>query len=241
MSATDWVPTVGDCERAQTAWFHANASVDGDVWDDRGLRWAHTSGSGSVSLLFPRTLDPEALHRGLARAATAGLSIGAWLSCDPGADVDTAVLADAGFERGWDPWWMVADLAEVGVPDDQRVALETRTPEYSSGSEHATQLALAREHPATTWHATAREDGRLCGHAWAHRDGSWVGVFDMAVWRSARTGLGTALLQTVCAAARAKGGHWAALNATPEGARLYARHGFRRIGTGATWWWHPPR
>ena len=61
----------------------------------------------------------------------------------------------------------------------------------------------------------------------------------MRVWpRFQRRGIGTALLATVCAAARDAGAKRAALNATPEGKLLYSSCGFSQIGEGITWWHH---
>ncbi|QFU97424.1 hypothetical protein KDY119_00922 [Luteimicrobium xylanilyticum] len=235
--------TTADCERVQSDWFRLRATaLGGTVSDDDGFVW--TDGPDGLNLLFPRTLTPAAVRHGLDRARAVGrTSVGAWL----GPEVDPTALAEAGFERGWSPWWMVADVDEVvgAAPGpDPRVALEEDTDDY--GGEHAAyrdQLALARLRPRVAWYAAAHvgPDHRFAGRAWSFLDGGLAGVFDMAVWSPfRRRGLGTALLGAVCAAARDAGATHAVLNATPEGRLLYETCGFRRIGTGATWWWRAP-
>lgn len=232
------VVTVGDCERVQTAWFRTRAeNLGGEVWEDDGLLW--TDGPDGLNLMFPRNLSAGSVRRGVTRARDLGRGIvGAWL--DP--DVDASLLAAAGFERGWSPWWMTAHLADVPDPRDPRVALEQDTLDYrGEHADYRAQLALARMRPPRAWYAAAhtREPRRFAGRAWSFRDGECAGVFDMDVWpRFQRRGLGTALLGAVCAAARADGAREAVLNATPEGEALYRTCGFTLIGVGITWWHH---
>jgi hypothetical protein len=55
-------------------------------------------------------MTTRAVLRGVARARDRGLTIvGAWL----GLDVDPTPLAEAGFTRGWSPWWMTVDLSAM--------------------------------------------------------------------------------------------------------------------------------
>ncbi|HEY2790751.1 MAG TPA: GNAT family N-acetyltransferase [Micromonosporaceae bacterium] len=224
--------TVSDCERVQANWYRAN----GTFWTDDDLLW--TDGLDSMNLMFPATISPAAVKRGVDRARDLGRSsIGAWL----GFDVDPTPLAEAGFERGWSPWWMTADLDDVPLPSDPRVRLEQDTLDY--GGEHAAyreRLAITRVQPQRAWYASAHTNGgRFAGRAWSFLDGDLAGVFDMNVWpRFQRRGLGTALLSTVCAAARQAGAEHGVLNATREGKLLYETCGFRQIGEGITWWLH---
>jgi GNAT superfamily N-acetyltransferase len=77
------------------------------------------------------------------------------------------------------------------------------------------------------------------GRAWSFLDRDLAGVFDMEVWPPfRRRGVGTALLRTVCDAARRAGARHAVLNATPLGKLLYESAGFTQIGEGITWWHH---
>jgi GNAT superfamily N-acetyltransferase len=236
--------TVADCERVQTNWFAFRArELGGSVWEDDATLW--TDGPDGLNLMFPRRISREAVGRALERAHDLGRDVvGAWLSLDVPADV----LAEAGFERGWAPWWMTADLPAVPEVVDARVRLEQDSLDYEEHDpQYRAQLALTRREPPDCWYAAARtDDGRFAGRAWSFldppRDGgaeALAGVFDMDVWPPfRRQGFGRALLSAVCAETAGAGARHAVLNATPDGRALYRTCGFRLIGEGVTWWHH---
>src|SRR4051812_49803556 len=60
---------VAVCERAQEDWLRSRAlTAGGSTWhDDVGLRWVWNPATREGSLLFPRTLDDDALRTGMAR------------------------------------------------------------------------------------------------------------------------------------------------------------------------------
>lgn len=213
--------SVADCERVQADWFRVRAELGGRTWVDDGHLL--TDGPDGFNVMFPAKPSAPVIGRAIEYAVENGRpSIGAWLSLD----ADPEVFAEAGFERGWAPWWMVADLADVGAADDGRIVL-------------AEPPAEDRPAPATAWYAAAYLDARFAGQAWSYLDGDLAGVFDMAVWpRFRRRGLGTGLLRRVCASAREAGAAHAILNATPEGKLLYSTCGFEQIGEGITYWLH---
>jgi GNAT superfamily N-acetyltransferase len=228
--------TVTECEVSQTCWNEAVAlATGGTVWqDDSGLRWAWQPHNAHLMLSFPQVIDAGAAQRGLqfAREHNARI-VGAWLS----PTTDAGPLEAVGFERGWEPWWMAAPLSTVSEPDDPRVELCTQVPEY--GADGQRMLSLARGEQPLAWHAAAREEGRLAGHAWTLVADAVAGIYDMEVWPAfQRRGLGRALLREVCRAARAAGATRAVLNATPEGERLYSAEGFAHVGRGVTYWHH---
>lgn len=225
--------TVADCEITQAAWNAAIAIAGGgEVWDDAGMRWSWQAHDGQLMLNFPRAIDALAAHRGVAAARERGACIvGAWLA----SDIDPSGLEAAGFERGWEPWWMARTLESVVGPDDNRVAISSVVPEYGPNGQRL--LTLADGPDARAWHALARVDGQFAGRAWAFAQRHTAGIYDMEVWpRFQRQGLGRALLRRLCAAAHAAGAQAAVLNATPDGERLYSAEGFVRIGTGITYW-----
>jgi GNAT superfamily N-acetyltransferase len=207
---------IRECEAAQVAWFRAKAVANGRAWSDEGHDWFWIPEDRHVHLLFPSSLDAAAVARGVTEARRLGATVGVWLR----PETDAQVLADAGFEHGWQPWWMVAELASVPATRDPRVMVDTETPDR--------------------WTAVARADGKSFGVATAHLGSPDVaGIFDMGVYpKWQRQGVGSALLSAVCTAAADAGATHAALNATPEGERLYSRRGFRRVGDGETWWLH---
>ena len=213
---------VEDCERVQRHWFELRAGAHGgEVWTDGAMAW--TDGPDGLNLMFPAAITRDGVERGLDRARRRGLGIvGAWL----GLEVDPTPLAEAGFEEGWSPWWMTADLASLGSPSDPRITLDPGTGDPA---------------PPRAWYATASagSPAAVVGQVWSFLDGELAGVFDMDVRRPfRRQGLGSGLLVAVCDAARAAGGRHAVLNATPEGKELYRARGFTQIGEGITWWHH---
>lgn len=231
--------TVADCERVQADWFVLRArELGGAVWTDDATLW--TDGPDGLNLMFPRRISRAAVDRALERARDLGRDVvGAWLSLHVPADV----LAEAGFERGWSPWWMSADLSAVPRVVDPRVRLEHDSLDYEEHDPgYRAQLALTRAEPPSCWYAAARTtDGRFAGRAWSYREARspLAGVFDMDVWPPfRRQGLGRALLSAVCAAAAGAGAEHAVLNATPEGEALYRTCGFTPVGEGITWWHH---
>jgi ribosomal protein S18 acetylase RimI-like enzyme len=227
--------TVADCERTQAAWNRALAVAGGgETWQDGDLSWSWQAHDGQLMLNFPRVIDAAAASRGVEQArARGGHIVGAWLA----ADVDASALEEVGFERGWEPWWMSADLEAIAEPDDPRVTVSSEIPEY--GPDGQSLLSLARGPDAHAWHAVARLDGRFAGRAWAFAPEGVAGIYDMEVWpRFQRRGLGRGLLRAVCASARAAGARAAVMNATPDGERLYSAEGFERIGNGITYWHH---
>lgn len=199
--------------------------------------WAHEP--DAAYLLFPKRIDPDALARGLTRVRPSNVIVGAWLATD----VDATPLSDAGFGRGWSPWWMTSRIANLDAPHDERIELKDDSTDYTGEfASYGDNLALVRARPKRTWYAAAyAEPGRrFAGHAWSHLVGDLAGVFDMSVWPPfRRQGLGTGLLHAVCAAAAKAGATDAVLNATPEGKKLYETCGFTQIGEGITWWLHP--
>jgi GNAT superfamily N-acetyltransferase len=212
--------TVADCEINQAAWNAAVAVAGGgEVWEDDGLLWSWQAHDGQLMLNFPRAIAPASACRGVKAARERGARIvGAWLA----SDVDASSLQTAGFERGWEPWWMGAALQSITEPDDPRVTITADVPEY--GPEGQRLLSLADTPGA--WHAVARVDGRFAGRAWAFAAGHVAGIYDMDVWPAfQRQGLGRALVRKLGRSARAAGAQVAVLNATPRRAAAVLRRG----------------
>jgi GNAT superfamily N-acetyltransferase len=137
---------------------------------------------------------------------------------------------------------MTADLSAMIGADDPRIELQQESDDYH-GEYHSyrEQLTLTRQDPTRVWYAAAYTEParRFAGRAWSFLDGDLAGIFDMEVWEPfRRRGLGSALLNTVCAVAREAGAVHAVLNATPDGKQLYDARGFTQIGEGITWWHH---
>jgi GNAT superfamily N-acetyltransferase len=240
------MPTVKACEAAQTCWYTCRAAVlGGETWTDGPLTWVREG--DHQSLMFPETLPAEAVRRGVERARDTGMRmIGVWLGAEIDASASVSALAAAGFERGWEPWWMTAPVSGFKAAQDARVVLQQDTVDYRGEyADYRETLKVARVRPQHSWYAAAYDDrgGGFAGRAWSHLCGEAsgltgiAGVFDMSVWPPfRRRGIGRGLLHSVIAAAADAGASHAVLNATPEGKLLYESCGFRQIGAGITWW-----
>ena len=226
---------VADCVSSHVAWMSAQAAlVPGGAWADGPLSWATSADGRTVHGLFPDHTPRDVLARGIHRAVASGaVEIGVWSAVD----VQRPELLAAGSELGWQPQWMAASTSafEPGaVALSRRAVLSVRARPH----EASLQPLLAR---GDTWRGEARDGSRYAGRAWLHVTEEVGGLYDMAVWpRFRRAGHGRDLVTLLGATARAHGVASLTLNATPEGALLYAACGFTTVGHGRTWWWHRP-
>ncbi|WP_344776111.1 GNAT family N-acetyltransferase [Gryllotalpicola kribbensis] len=226
------------CEHVQTEWLRARAeSLGGRVWSDGPLTWV--DGPDGLILVFPETIDPSALERSIEQARNEERElVGAWVDNE----MDASALAAAGFERGWAPWWLAADLAGIDAPADPRVHVgvdleDVRDEQGHNGYDR--MLGLARAQPERAFYAGIRIDGVLAGHAWSFVDGDVAGIFDLDVWPPfRRRGFGAALLHAVAAAAHGAGARTAVVGTSPQDAIIYRAQGFNRVGMSSTWWRH---
>jgi ribosomal protein S18 acetylase RimI-like enzyme len=217
----DRIALVRAAARNHASWMESVARVTGGcVAREGALRWIVT-GSGHVSVPFPRRASGPALDGMLAWCAARRVGHNGALG---------ARLAERGFEAGWQPHWMATETSALPLDeDDPRVSIVDAVPEYDDYGQTLLGLTGGR-----FWHAAARIDGAYAGHAWAHRVGDHTGIYDVDVrplFR--RQGLGRALTLAVC---RAAGARTVVLNATGDGEALYAALGFGSVGFGRTWW-----
>lgn len=225
---------IEDAVRSHIARMRARAEGDGALGVADGVEWMQTRDDATLHIPFP---DPTADLGPLVDLADANGArrVAVWSAVDE----PRAALADLGFEVGWQPWWMSAAPEDIPAPEDLsepdasgRVRLTPRLRAEESGRE-----GLARRDDVLRAEATV--DGRYAGHAWLHLDGDLAGLYDMEVKRRfRRRGLGRRLLSTLAAEGARRGARRIALNATPEGERLYSACGFVRDGNGRTWWRH---
>ena len=233
--------TIAGCQRLQRAWFAAMAQATGGrTFSTHECDWIWLPARRELMLMFPTSISPAGLRPGLAEGVRLGArTVGVWLN---GA-VRGHELASFGFEQGWQPWWMSAPAEALTGLDRGDAAITSDVPEYSGAL--AVELAIARTEPVRAWHALARVDGEPAGAAYSFYDGTAGdakavgGIFNMEVLpQYRRRGVGTTLLATAGQRAAAAGARELALNATPEGFRLYSRYGFDLIGRGQTWRLH---
>jgi predicted N-acetyltransferase YhbS len=173
--------------------------------------------------------------------------LGCWSLAPPQPEDLGARLLARGFQDGWRPCWMAADLEEVGqeipvqlqIVADNYLSLHHLKDIPYTGERGAVSPALLKDHPERTRQFIALLNGTIVGHSTAYLTSGELGVagiYDVAVAPSARgKGIGKALVQAACTYGRGKGLRFAVLNAT--GRHIYEQVGFRHIGDGMTWWW----
>src|SRR6266508_1464188 len=169
--------------RNHGSWMRAEAAaIGGEVVRERGVTWIAPRPGGGAVLPFPRVPSRPALYALLARCRARGArSIGCWASGLDDTGELAARLVARGFEWGWQPHWMAADLAALPLDeDDTRVSLAEDVPEYDAHGQAL--MALTRARPRRTWQAVARVGGAYAGHATADLAGGRLGgagVYDV--------------------------------------------------------------
>lgn len=230
--------TLADCQRTQHAWFKALAAATGGrSFGTHQMEWVWLPQTREMLCMFPTEITEAGLLPALAEAERRGAAVvGVWMN----AVVKPAVLAAHRFEPGWQPWWMTVPL------DLERIIAAHEAADGRVDIDAAADGVCAVS-PRQAWLGRARVDGEWAGQAYAfmppdERKKNLAGIFDMSVLpEHRRTGLGTALLDTLAEAAFDAGAEHLLLNATPEGQRLYKNYGFELIGKGQTWWYHLPQ
>ena len=248
--------------RNHAAWMTEGARVSsGEVCRAGGVLWACTPGpSGGVDIPFPQlpqstadaTLD-EIVADCRRRAPK---QVGCW-SLTPARPPDLgARLMARGFEWGWQPHWMALDLgrmrADSPVPEGLQIAIDEGDwdvddlPNYTrratteqEGIAPSLATAHIRTPPRHRWHFGAWLGKRVVGHSVLQLTTGRLGVagiYSVGVVPDAqRRGIGRAVTLAACQFARARGAHWATLNAAAD---IYERLGFESLGRGQTWWMH---
>ncbi|HEY4209313.1 MAG TPA: GNAT family N-acetyltransferase [Puia sp.] len=181
--------------------------------------------------------------------------LGCWSLVPPRpADLGARLLA-RGFQDGWRPCWMAAELAaiteeipaQLQIVADNQLSLQHLKEIPYTGEQGAVSPLLLRSQPDITRQFIALVNGKIVGHSslfLTEGELGVAGIYDVAVAPSARRkGFGKALVRAACLYARTRGYRYAVLNAT--GRRMYEQAGFRHIGEGMTWWWfstgYPPQ
>lgn len=217
-----------DCESVQAGWLRQSAiAVGGKTFRTHQLEWAWNPAESTLYGFFPRAVEEAGLRPALAEATRLGAkTVGIWAN----AAIRVPQALKLGFETGWQPWWMTADIS--ACTDDVDAALVTHQ---------------GLDLPDGAWQATVRQAEDWVGsgtvfippHGVSASAGSLAGIFDMYVEESQqRQGIGGRILRSLMQRARSEGIQALVLNSTPSGERLYRAHGFELIGRGQTYWLH---
>ncbi len=253
------MPTYTDTELLQQ--FHQNQSVwiarlaSGDIHPEPAHERIFRSGdtlamhpghSGVIMLPFGGTwagIEADH-HRALAWLRQRQVHDALVWGMVPDGDIDLAMLAQ-GYRVGFEPWWMTRDLTTPIAEPTHEVSLATdRDIDQLPGSDvpyimrdqlESTRRLVSNGHREVVW-LVARINNQLVGQAIINIVGGHAGLFNVGVsGRFRRRGIGTSLSLAAMHAARERGATTMNLNSTPMGEAIYARAGFRRIGTGQTW------
>ena len=161
-------------------------------------------------------------------------------------DLDRVLLAH-GATPGFQPWWMVRSL-DHPLPDPASTIeirranvgeiaglYASREIPYLNPELEAPVRSLVRDGSVVRV-LLARDGDRIVGQAIVNMTGEFAGLYNLAVHPDARKrGIGSALSIAACDLARDLGARHIGLNATPQGAGVYERLGFRHAGKGQTW------
>ena len=204
--------------------------------------------------------EPYAIDEGFAWLRGSGSTNALIWSANENATADVLLHA-RGCRESFAPHWMWRDLTGVlGTPrvdadvdlivatarDREALATATNVPYVSPHQiSRILDLSIADERPRRSWLLMARRkrlfgEARIVGVGILHLsnyDGETIGgLYNLGVdpaWQG--RGIGSALTSELCRIARDHGATGIALNATPEGERIYRQLDFVVTGEGQTW------
>jgi GNAT superfamily N-acetyltransferase len=232
----------------------------GSVRQSTGLTWTHGGINGWSIIAFP-ALDEEDIGETLNKIVDDYLlhppkGAGCW-SLDPPQTEDLGVrLLARGFQPGWRPCWMALELKsgspvfdrpdkrDYSMPgglvikaDNTSLLAEVKNLPYAN----ITVPPASLQEQGGNWQRfVATLHGKVVAHSVVFLTTGALGVAGIyavgVVPRFQRKGIGKAMTLAACQYARERGYHYAVLNATPAGRRMYERLKFDRVGDGWTWW-----
>ena len=234
------------------AWFATIADAMMPSETIPGFSTTIANGHGHMTISVDSPIDSETIDHGLSwlREVSAQRLL-VWADRD-NRDLDVA-LASRGLGRGFEPRWMLRDLAQPlpGLALAESIVIGRATLhdlDALSTASHIpyVDLDLARkvlqpQFADSVWMLLARdgESGPIVCHLtlFLPNDGSgWGGVYGAGVqYDRQRRGIGSALTLAACRIAQEAGYTHLSLNATPDGERAYRKVGFAVVGDGQTW------
>ncbi len=246
-----------------TALFCHNAlAVGGKVYQLEGVTFTHAGDSLESMILFPKLSEDIAAEQ-LDKIMEYYLydpprGVGCW-SLDPPQTKDLGIrLLARGFQPGWHPNWMALYLDDLhsghAAPGELQVVPDNFSPidtiknlPYSNENIRIFSNQ-ENEHYGLLQRFIAKLDGRIVAQSSVMllKNVFAAGIYHVGVLPGLRNrGIGKAVVRAACQFAKDKGYQYALLNGT--GFKMYEQLGFKRLGSGITWWLvtsrlmtHPP-
>ncbi|MFT3747737.1 MAG: GNAT family N-acetyltransferase [Agriterribacter sp.] len=226
----------------------------GEVYSLDGLTYTYTSPALEASVAFPemdemnagKQLDQMMKYYGRRKA----LNVGCW-SLVPSQPLDLGVrLLARGFQPGWQPCWMAADLKAVSNhnPIPTGISIQQDNESHIAGikdlpynqEDGYLSTTLLRKHPETARRLVAIADTKIVGQCCIFFSTGALGVagiYNVGVIPSMRNkGIGRSLVLAACILAKEGRYEYATLNANHTGRPVYEKAGFEFLGYGITWW-----
>ncbi|HLI94172.1 MAG TPA: GNAT family N-acetyltransferase [Puia sp.] len=227
-------------------------ALGGRMIESRGLSWTSGTPHSSSMIAFPE-MDAESAGQQLDEVIAFYLreppgGAACW-ALDPPVPGDLGIrLLARGFQPGWRPHWMAADLTQLSshhpeprnlriVPDNETSLLAV--PDLPYARVVIPDPATA-EFPGQWTRFVAWVRGKVVGQSVVFLTSGPLGVagiYHVGVVPGSRSkGIGKAVTRAACLYAQERGYRYAVLNSTEAGKRPYGQLGFWSTGDGWTWW-----
>ncbi|WP_295121157.1 GNAT family N-acetyltransferase [uncultured Chitinophaga sp.] len=221
-------------------------TAGGYAHNKNGLRWTNAGSTHNGNILFPETPTSELLNEIMDDYAVHPPGgIGCWSLLPAPANLEALLLA-RGFQTGWQPCWMVLELPllhnNFKTPEGLIITNDNTTPTTHlrelpyAGEDTAISRELMTAYPERAQRFLAWMDGEIVAQS-AVFFSEVAGIYNVGVLPGLRgKGIGKAVTVAACEYARQSGYQYATLNATPPGQHIYTQMGFKKLGSGITWW-----
>lgn len=227
-------------------------ALGGRMMQANGLSWTSGTPHSTSMIAFPEMADENAgqqLDDIIAFYLRQPPGGAACWSLDPTVPADLGVrLLARGFQPGWRPHWMAADLTQLimqhAQPNNLRIVQDNDSsllavqdlPYVRVVVPHSSTAAF----PGQWARFVASVRGKVVGQSVVFLTSGPLGVagiYHVGVVPASRSkGIGKAVTLAACLYAQERGYRYAVLNSTEAGKRPYRQLGFESTGDGWTWW-----
>lgn len=227
-------------------------ALGGRMFESNGVSWTSGTPHSTSMIAFPEMdagIAGQRLDEIIAFYLREPPGGAACWALDPSVPADLGVrLLARGFQPGWRPHWMAADLSQM--PDQHPEPRNLRiVPDNESSLLAVQDLPYARvvvpdpsnaAFPGQWTRFVASLRGKVVGQSVVFLTSGPLGVagiYHVGVVPGSRgQGIGKAVTRAACLYAQERGYRFAVLNSTEAGKRPYGQLGFWSTGDGWTWW-----